>query len=62
MTPVIPHGKHPVTKLIIRAEHHHLLHAGPTLLTSSLNPGITLLVDGSVSAPLLDIAPFVVVT
>ena len=37
MHPVILHGKHPVMKLIIRAEHHHLLHAGPTLLTSSLN-------------------------
>ena len=34
--PVILHGKHPVTKLIIHTEHLHLLHAGPTLLTSSL--------------------------
>ena len=34
--PVILHGKHPVTKLIIRTEHLRLLHAGPTLLTSSL--------------------------
>ena len=35
--PIILHGKHPITKLIIRAEHLHLLHAGPTLLISSLN-------------------------
>ena len=34
--PVILHGKHPVTKLLIRTEHLRLLHAGPTLLTSSL--------------------------
>ena len=34
--PVILHGKHPVTKLPIRTEHLRLLHAGPTLLTSSL--------------------------
>ena len=34
--PVILHGKHPVTKLIIHTEHLRLLHAGPTLLTSSL--------------------------
>ena len=33
--PVILHGKHPITKLIIRAEHLRLLHAGPTLLTLS---------------------------
>ena len=34
--PVILQGKHPVTKLIIHSEHLRLLHAGPTLLTSSL--------------------------
>ena len=34
--PVILHGKHPVTKLIIRTEHLRLLHAGHILLTSSL--------------------------
>ena len=34
--PVILHGKHPITKLIICTEHLRLLHAGPTLLTSSL--------------------------
>ena len=37
MHPVILHGKHPITKLIIRTEHLRLLHAGPILLTSSLN-------------------------
>ena len=31
--PLILHGKHHVTKLIIRSEHH----AGPTLLTTSLS-------------------------
>ena len=36
MHPVILHGKHPVTKLIIYTEHMRLLHAGPTLLASSL--------------------------
>ena len=35
--PVILHGKHPVTKLLIRSEHRRLLHAGPTLLISSLS-------------------------
>ena len=30
-------GKHPITKLIIRSEHLRLMHAGPTLLLSSLN-------------------------
>ena len=34
--PLIVRGKHPVTKLIIRSEHQHLLHAGPTLLSTSL--------------------------
>ena len=34
--PLILHGKHPVTKLIIRSEHHRLLHAGTTLFTTSL--------------------------
>ena len=34
--PLILHGKHPVTKLIIRSEHQHLLHAGATFLTTSL--------------------------
>lgn len=34
--PLILHGKHTVTRLIIRSEHQRLLHAGPTLLTASL--------------------------
>ena len=34
--PLILHGKHPVTRLIIHSEHQRLLHAGPTLLTASL--------------------------
>lgn len=37
MHPVILSGKHPLTKLIIRSEHLRLLHAGPTLLSSSLS-------------------------
>ena len=37
MHPIILHGKHPISKLIIRSEHLRLLHAGPTLLISSLN-------------------------
>ena len=35
--PLIIHGKHPLTKLLIRSEHTRLLHAGPTLLTASLS-------------------------
>ena len=35
--PMILHGSHPITKLIIRSEHLRLLHAGPTLLISSLS-------------------------
>ena len=34
---MILHGKHPISKLIIRSEHHRLLHAGPTLLLASLS-------------------------
>ena len=37
MHPIILDGKHQLTKLIIRTEHERLLHAGPTLLMSSLN-------------------------
>ena len=37
MHPVVFDGKHHLTKLIIRTEHQRLLHAGPALLTSSLN-------------------------
>ncbi len=35
--PVILDGKHLLTKLIIPTEHLRLMHAGPTLLLSSLN-------------------------
>ena len=35
--PVILHKKHPLIKLIVRAEHVRLLHAGPTLVMSSLH-------------------------
>ena len=34
--PIIIHSKHPLTRILIRLEHLHLLHTGPTLLTSSL--------------------------
>ena len=37
MHPIILDDKHPLTKLIIRTEHHRLMHAGPALLASSLN-------------------------
>ena len=35
--PIILPGKHPVTKLIVRSEHLHLLHAGATILACSLS-------------------------
>ena len=35
--PVILHGQHPLTRLIIRSEHTRLFHAGPTLVSSSLD-------------------------
>ena len=35
--PLILHGNHPVTKLMIQTEHVRLLNAGPTLLSSSLS-------------------------
>ena len=34
--PVILHGKHSITSLIISSEYVRLLHAGPTLVTASL--------------------------
>ena len=34
--PIVLHGKHPITKLIILSEHLRLLHAGPTLVMASL--------------------------
>ena len=36
--PVILHGKHPLTKVMVRTEHLRLLHAGPTLLPHSPAP------------------------
>ena len=37
MHPLIIHGKHLITKFIIRSEHIRMLHAGPTLLCSTLS-------------------------
>ena len=37
MHPIILHSSHPLTRLIIQAEHVRLLHDGPTLLMSSLS-------------------------
>ena len=34
--PLMLHGKHPMTGLIVRSEHLRLLHAGPTLVIASL--------------------------
>ena len=34
--PIILHRNHQITKMIIKAEHLHLFHAGPTMLTSSI--------------------------
>ena len=33
---IILHGNHQITKMIVRAEHLRLLHAGPTMLASSI--------------------------
>ena len=41
--PVILHGSHPLTRLIVRSEHLRLLHAGPTLLSCTLNRSYHLL-------------------
>ena len=35
--PVILHGSHPISKLLIRREHIRLLHAGPLLVAASLS-------------------------
>ena len=35
--PIILHGKHPITKILIRSEHKCLLHGGPTLVITSLS-------------------------
>ena len=37
MHPIVLHGKHPITKLLIHSEHLRLLHAGPSLLCSSIS-------------------------
>ena len=37
MHPLIVHGKHAITKLIIRSEHIRMLHAGSTLLCAALS-------------------------
>ena len=37
MHPIIIHGKHLLTRMIIRREHLRLLHAGPTPVSSSLS-------------------------
>lgn len=34
--PIILHGKHPISKLLIWSEHQRLLHGGPTLVLTSL--------------------------
>ena len=36
MHPIILHGSHPLTRIIIHSEHLRLLHAGPTLVCSAL--------------------------
>ena len=41
--PYILHGSHPLARLIIRAEHLKLLHAGPSLVNSSLSTRIHLI-------------------
>ena len=35
--PIILPVKHPITSLIVSSQHHRLMHAGPILLTASLN-------------------------
>ena len=35
--PIILHQKHPITRMIIHTEHIQMLHAGPTLLMTSLS-------------------------
>ena len=40
---MILHGKHTITKLLIRYEHIRLLHCGPTLLSASLNRRVHIL-------------------
>ena len=35
--PIIFHGKHPLVRLIVRAEHIRLMHGGPTLINANLS-------------------------
>ena len=35
--PIILHGKHPLARLIVRAEHIRLMHSGPTLIIANLS-------------------------
>ena len=35
--PIILHGNHQITKMIVKAEHLRLLHVGPTMLALSIN-------------------------
>ena len=35
--PIILHGKHPLVRLIVRAEHILLMHGGPTLIIANLS-------------------------
>ena len=35
--PIVLHGKHPVTRLIVHTEHLRMLHASPSLLVTSLS-------------------------
>ena len=36
LNPIILHGNHQITKMIVRAEHLRLLHVGPMMLASSI--------------------------
>jgi hypothetical protein len=35
--PIVLHGKHSITHMIITAEHHRMLHPGPSLLSASIS-------------------------
>ncbi len=34
--PIVLHGKHPITHLILESEHQRMMHAGPNLLCASI--------------------------
>ena len=56
--PLILHGRHPVTRLIIHSEHQRLLHAGPTLSLPHYVVTITSQDVGRLSVPsLVDVSP-----